>query len=1449
MAEGEKETPPFQRGDSKVPYKFETWYILELAAIHFSDSIAVIDRGNDSILTYAELFKEATALASWLHEKGLRRGDPYISFIVNLNVNLAARELEYILLDSGATMCFVDTGVASALIEARAAVMGQSGSSLDMVWIHVESDVKQQQEESEMGYEFDKCITSKVSAIGLYDMPESSLDDTFHLYYTSGTTGKPKPVELSHRMVVYHAIGTVKEMKLNALDVWGHMAPMFHLVDVFAIYAITLVGGRHVIMPVFSASDALVMMDSECVSVANIASTMVAMMVNNPLVDVVDFTSLRLLSCGGSPISRATIMQAIALFGCEIFVSYGMTECCGKISMSILPGDKDSLTPEQQLNLVCTSGRPFELINVRIVDENLQDVPRDGQSVGEVIISGPTVFQGYRGLDAANEDAFDECWFHTGDLAVHHPGGYLTVVDRKKEMILVGGENVYPSEVEDVLHSHPAVCQAVAFGVENKVMGELVTAAVTVKPEVVPSSTLGKDLVAWCRERLAEYKVPIAVHIMDALPTTGSGKFLKTELKKMFSADERMEVASSKTSFVAPKGISGMGKYVAKMAGGSLEQIDLESDMSTFGPRVIQCASYVLVVQSLAASWDILETLGHLGIENLVVVCMSKPECEASQRLKSLLPNTDVVLLWLPTSLFECENDRVVRTALSAARTKVPPFAAILYSSAGDMGSAERLDSDIRELVMGTLSKMLQDDVVEQLSSGEPFMSAGVNSTMAVQLVEALQKNLGVIVPGTVIFDYPNLNDLVDYFEQELCLASDQMQESMRTARGVSRIQGTVIQYMKTIIPDAIFQGDPDVDAPLMSMGLNSTMAVQLVPSLATIVGEDLPRTLIFDYPTIREISEYIYSVSGHTSELIVPEPSALVPSTVTAGICSIVSIAGIVPGGNLSHTSYKGNDRITQVPLERWDIDQPPTDNFKELNLQFGSFIEGADLLDAKVFNISPAEAVLMDPQQRLLLTYFLHSWNEFLIEREFTRHTGIFVGVSQLDYARIAYETGSALNTYYATGAHLSVTSGRISYSFGLKGPAMTVDTACSSSLVSTHLAANSMQEGLCTVSATMGTNLALVHSWTRACLRAGMLADDGRCKTLDASADGYVRAEAAMSMILESNHGKDNAQTVKAFLVGTAVNQDGRSSALTAPNGPSQQDVIRSSLLSGGLAAGDIKHLQIHGTGTPLGDPIELGAATAVLLNKASDRVSPLELTSAKSFMGHAEPAAGIVGLSKLTLMMCDVSIEPFVSLRNMNPHVSAMLESKGQTPAFGPRQVMPTGSNRASAFGGVSAFAFQGTNAHAMIQNQVCTGLKRLEDTVDVEFSRTDSLPATAMLEILLATGFSVVVGEGNLHVQDVTISAPLVITLIESQKIPELVMQVDLLNGNCTLESRSGSALTSHAAGNYTKEMEMSSIHSPKAALLRSFNAFNTNEIAESGPVGCDVCPVPLNGFI
>ncbi|KAF6259570.1 thiolase-like protein [Scenedesmus sp. NREL 46B-D3] len=205
--------------------------------------------------------------------------------------------------------------------------------------------------------------------------------------------------------------------------------------------------------------------------------------------------------------------------------------------------------------------------------------------------------------------------------------------------------------------------------------------------------------------------------------------------------------------------------------------------------------------------------------------------------------------------------------------------------------------------------------------------------------------------------------------------------------------------------------------------------------------------------------------------------------------------------------------------------------------------------------------------------------------------RSAGVYVGISQLEYARITLHQAIPVSAYFATGAHLSVASGRISYTWGLRGPAASVDTACSSSLVTTHLAAVALKQGEVEMAAAGGVNLQLLSSWSMACNRAGMLALDGRCKTLDAAADGYVRAEAAGFMLLLPAHvatsaGQADLINSCALLAGSAVNQDGRSSSLTAPNGPSQQAVIRAALAAGGLSADAVGLLEMHGTGTPLG-----------------------------------------------------------------------------------------------------------------------------------------------------------------------------------------------------------------------------------------------------------------------
>jgi acyl transferase domain-containing protein len=350
---------------------------------------------------------------------------------------------------------------------------------------------------------------------------------------------------------------------------------------------------------------------------------------------------------------------------------------------------------------------------------------------------------------------------------------------------------------------------------------------------------------------------------------------------------------------------------------------------------------------------------------------------------------------------------------------------------------------------------------------------------------------------------------------------------------------------------------------------------------------------------------------------------------------------------------------------------------------------VQDVDLFDAAAFNVTDAEAALMDPQQRLVL----ESVAEALAAGGAGASCGVFVGVSSHDYAKLS-ASATGVTAYTGTGTSASVISGRISYTFGLSGPALTIDTACSSSLAGVHMAVNALALGQCAAAAGPGVNL-LLHPETLAILqKAGMLTPDGRCKTLSAAADGYARAEAVGTLLLRA--GGVRAADCLALVAGSAVNQDGRSSSLTAPNGPAQQEVVRAALQAGGLSAAQLSALQMHGTGTALGDPIEIGAAAAVLADEG--RAAPLTLMASKSWLGHAEPGAGMAGLTHAQVALSQGLQLPVLHLGNLNPYCVATM---GKRPAdwAAPRQSGALGAPRAI---GTSAFAFQGTNAHVVLQ---------------------------------------------------------------------------------------------------------------------------------------------------
>ncbi len=421
----------------------------------------------------------------------------------------------------------------------------------------------------------------------------------------------------------------------------------------------------------------------------------------------------------------------------------------------------------------------------------------------------------------------------------------------------------------------------------------------------------------------------------------------------------------------------------------------------------------------------------------------------------------------------------------------------------------------------------------------------------------------------------------------------------------------------------------------------------------------------------------------------------------------AVVGIGCRYPGGVVDTASFwqllrGGLDAVTEVPPDRWDADafHDPDPNAPGKSVsRWGGFIPGVDRFDAQFFGISPREAASMDPQQRLLLQVAWEALEHAGLPPAGLRatKTGVFVGISTTDYAQLQLRSAdAALDVHSGTGNALSVAAGRISYTFGFEGPAVSLDTACSSSLVAVHLACQSLRSGESDLALAGGVNLMLSPLPTVAMSKLGALSPDGRCRTLDAAANGYVRSEGCGVLVLKRvSRAVAAGDRVLAVIRGSAVNQDGRSSGLTVPNGRAQEAVLREAYARAGVDPAQAAYVEAHGTGTLLGDPIEMEALGKVLgPGRSAD--APFFVGSVKTNFGHAESAAGVAGMIKVILSLRHREIPPNLHFRQLNPHISSAIPFRVPTaptpwPSTGPRLV-----------GGVSSFGFSGTNAHVVIE---------------------------------------------------------------------------------------------------------------------------------------------------
>ncbi len=1287
----------------------------DLAVISLSPS------SDEVTCTYEELDLLSNRLANVFYQATKGKTIPRIGVYLDRSHKTYIALLA--ILRSGYIYVPLERSLPDALIAKK---IKNSGVSIVITDFEGEKKIDQRQEYKATFIDIDEAIKETVT-LPYIDNPRSASNISM-IFFTSGSTGSPKGVVHTQIHLLNRLNWIWNRYDISPTDVICQRAPLNYLPSMWELFAGLLKGNKTVILSDRIVKDPKLFIHTLVkykISWINIVPSLLNMLFASNEKEIKKLKNICLWIACGEKLPLRTIKLHRKHFPTSILLNdYGSTEVNGVLYFEINHNSSTRLTK-------IPAFKPIPNIEIKLLT-------KEGQSCnpyipGELYVGGLSLAKGYLDKNITKEkfkklstsSKNSKKYFAMGDWGYQDADGGLHLIGRFDNVVKIRGNRISLDGLNEKIQRLSYVNTCIVLVKKKRNFEDKLACFVLFENEKNSIDQLKSDLPGF----LPQYMIPHYFKRIEEIPHLVNGKIDRRSLLKLLSrTTSKKMIKRVEQQFGYQDYLTFCQIVIASVIDADTEEVNLKKKFYEVG---LDSTSLVQLIDVLNEKFS-----ANLAVSDLY----DFPNMIEFLDFVYTKKDGDELQILPPVSLEDKKEASIAQEDLKIDEPVVDV--------------PEVRNSDAYSKFLAFCTQVIADLLDVKSSSiilDKKFYEIGLDSASLVQLIDILNKQFSASLAVSDLYDFPNIIEFLDFAYkgtsggrlQILPPVSLEDKKEASIAQEELRIDEPVVDVSEVIDPEAyskflvfctqiiadlldVKSSSIILDKKFYEIGLDSTSLVQFINELNTTCQTEVSISDLYDFPNILEFLQFVFDkrrepLTEALAEIVVEKKIVNTPqqtivekeikeeSSNKQMQIAIVGVACKLPGAEdmdeFEMLLSKKKSGIQLVPKDRWDYEKnyskDPLEEGASVS-KWGGFVSGISLFDEEYFNVSPLEAELMDPQQRLCLE---ESWkalqNAGYSEADLANEkVGVFIGLRPGDYQDLVKNNEQKYSPYSLIGSDLAIQSARLSYHLNLKGPSMAIDTACSSSLVAIHLASNSLRNGECNVALAGGIHIMSTPGLHIHSSKMGMLSPEGQCKTFSNDANGFVPGEGVGMLVLKPlENAIEDGNYIHGVIIGSGLNQDGKTNGITAPSGHSQSTLQKDVYEKFDIDSKTISYLEAHGTGTKLGDPIEIAS-----LNKSfarpNDPSDVCHIGSVKTNIGHGVAAAGVAGLIKILLSFKTKSLFPNLNFKSANEHIDFSNSRFKVVEAY-----QEWNTKYLPRKAAINSFGFSGTNAHLVLEEFV------------------------------------------------------------------------------------------------------------------------------------------------